>query len=174
MISKSNCPGTAPSGSKWNVPCSDSITIENRLNLFSEWRGQRSNDSLALWTLLTTCETGTSVGLAWLGQLCQRQATTNSQDGSFVSGVNVVARTSTEWKVIAHEIGHTFGAVHDCTSSTCVGNSATASMCCPFSSSTCDAGGKFIMNPSTSDSIQTFSPYVIILPFPNDCSLIFK
>ncbi|KAF8252160.1 hypothetical protein K440DRAFT_594442 [Wilcoxina mikolae CBS 423.85] len=168
VISKANCPGTAPDTSKWNVPCSSSTTIENRLNLFSQWRGQRSNDSLALWTLLTTCETGSSVGLAWLGQLCQREATTNSQDGSYVSGVNVVARTSTEWKVIAHEIGHTMGAVHDCTSSTCVGNSASASMCCPFSTSTCDAGGRFIMNPSTSDSIQTFSPCSI----GNVCSAI--
>jgi hypothetical protein len=158
VVSRENCPGTPPDGSKWNVPCSGNTTIEDRLNLFSEWRGQRADDNLALWTLLTTCETGSSVGLAWLGQLCIGEATTNSDDGSFVSGANVVAKTSTEWKVIAHEIGHTMGAVHDCTADTCAGNQAAASMCCPFSTTACDAGGNYIMNPSTSEQIQDFSP----------------
>lgn len=159
VISKQNCPGTPTDAAKWNVACSSNVTIENRLNLFSEWRGQRSNDTLALWTLLTTCETGSSVGLAWLGQLCQGEANTNSVDGSFVSGANVIARTATEWQVIAHEIGHTMGAVHDCTSDTCQDSSAAAaSMCCPLSATVCNANGQYIMNPSTSESITSFSP----------------
>jgi hypothetical protein len=129
------------------------------LSLFSEWRGTRQNDSNALWTLMTTCETGAAVGLAWLGMLCQREAIV--QGGQFVSSTNVIARTSTEWKVIAHEIAHTMGAVHDCVSSTCTGNTASASQCCPLSASTCDAGGRYMMNPTTNDAITSFSPYVV-------------
>ncbi|KAH8153908.1 uncharacterized protein LAJ45_01675 [Morchella importuna] len=156
VITDANCPGTAPSTAEWNVPCSSNVTIEDRLNLFSAWRGTRS-DSNALWTLLTTCETGASVGLAWLGQLCVMDAQT--QDTSTVSGANVIARTSTEWKVIAHEIGHTMGAVHDCTSTTCAASSTvSASQCCPLSATTCDADGRYLMNPSTSDQIEQFSP----------------
>lgn len=156
-MSDASCPGTAPSTALWNVPCTNNHTIEDRLNLFSAWRGTRSNDSNSLWTLLTTCETGASVGLAWLGQLCEKDAI--AQNTQTVSGANVIARTSTEWKVIAHEIGHTMGAVHDCTSTTCTAsNTMAASMCCPLSATTCDAGGKYIMNPSTSDQIEAFSP----------------
>lgn len=163
-IMPSNCPGTAPDSARWNLACSNNITIENRLDLFSVWRGERSNDTMAFWTLLTTCESGSAVGLAWLGQLCNADVTINSDDGSHVSGANVIARTaaSTEWKVIAHEIGHTMGAVHDCTSTTCSqSNTATASQCCPLSSTTCDAGGSYIMNPSTSDTMTNFSPCTI-------------
>lgn len=157
VISDANCPGTPPATAKWNIPCSSAnSSIENRLNLFSEWRGTRSNDSNALWTLMTTCETGSAVGLAWLGMLCQKEAI--PQAGQFIAGANVIARTSSEWKVIAHEIAHTMGAVHDCTASTCSTNTASASMCCPLSSTTCDAGGKYLMNPTTTDTISSFSP----------------
>lgn len=138
-------------------------TIDSRLSMFSQWRGEgaRKDDGLALWTLMTTCETGSSVGLAWLGQLCKSSVTTNSDDGSFVSGANIVAKTPMEWKVLAHEIGHTMGAVHDCTSDTCTGTTMQASMCCPLNKGTCNAGGGFIMNPSTSDKIQAFSACTI-------------
>ncbi|KAL7268040.1 hypothetical protein RUND412_009348 [Rhizina undulata] len=160
-MSDSNCPASAPSAAPWNVPCSTNVTIEDRLNMFSEWRGQRSTDNNALWTLLTTCETDASVGLAWLGMLCQKESIVQSGN-QYVSGVNVVARTSTEWKVIAHEIGHTMGAVHDCTSTTCADTSVTtSSICCPLSATTCDAQGKYIMNPSTSDQIESFSPCTV-------------
>lgn len=160
VISNPNCPGTPPATAQWNIPCSSTnSTIENRLNLFSEWRGTRKNDSNAIWTLMTTCETGSAVGLAWLGMLCQKD--TVIQGSQFVSGTNVIARTSTEWKVIAHEIAHTMGAVHDCTSQTCSGNTATASMCCPLSTTVCDAQGRYMMNPTTSDTITNFSPYVL-------------
>lgn len=64
--------------------------------------------------------------------------------------------------MISHEIGHTFGAVHDCTSDTCAdAATVSASQCCPLSNNTCDAAGQYIMNPSTDEKISAFSPCTI-------------
>jgi hypothetical protein len=169
-ISDAACPASAPESAPWNVGCSDNVTIQDRLNLFSAWRGER-NDSNAYWTLLSTCPTDSAVGLAWLGQACvtSSQVASSSTGNETVSGANVVVRTSTEWQVLAHETGHTFGAVHDCTSQTCSDGTTVASQqCCPLSTTTCDAGGTFIMNPSTGSNIQKFSPCTI----GNICSAI--
>lgn len=155
-----NCPASAPASAPWNVPCSDNTDISDRLNLFSAWRSTKQ-DNNSHWTLLTNCNTGSEVGLAWLGQACQIGVTNRNATGGTtqsVAGANVVARTSTEWQVIAHETGHTFGAVHDCTSQTCSDGTSTAQQCCPLSSTTCDAGEKYIMNPSTAQGITNFSP----------------
>lgn len=169
-ISDAACPAAASSAAPWNVACSDSVTIQDRLNLFSAWRGQRA-DTNAYWTLLSKCATGSAVGLAWLGQVCvtSSQVASSTSGNETVSGANVVVRTSTEWQVVAHETGHTFGAVHDCTSSTCADGTTVASQqCCPLSAGTCDAGGAYIMNPSTGANIQKFSPCSI----GNICSAI--
>ncbi|KAI2783212.1 zinc metalloprotease mde10 [Daldinia loculata] len=162
-ISDATCPGTPPDSAKWNVACSDSVTITNRLNLFSEWRG-RFNDTNAYWTLMSTCNTDAAVGLAWLGQLCAQGAGTqadSSGGNETIAGANVVVRTSTEWQVFAHETGHTFGAFHDCVPDTCSDGTVSMQKCCPLSSSTCNANGAFIMNPSTSDGVTQFSPCTI-------------
>ncbi|CAI4217326.1 unnamed protein product [Parascedosporium putredinis] len=107
----------------WNVACSNSFTITDRLSKFSEWRG-RTEDTNAFWTLLTTCATDSAVGLAWLGQVCQQGSRPNegsdSASNETIASTNVVVRTPTEWQVIAHEVGHTFGAVHDCTDQACI------------------------------------------------------
>ncbi|RAL66075.1 hypothetical protein DID88_005735 [Monilinia fructigena] len=169
-VSDAACPATAASSAPWNVGCSDSVSIQDRLNLFSAWRGERP-DTNAYWTLLSTCGTGSAVGLAWLGQACvtDAQVATTSSGNETVSGANVVVRTSTEWQVLAHETGHTFGAVHDCTSETCSdGQTVAAQQCCPLNAQTCDAGGAYIMNPSTSNGISKFSPCTI----GNICSAI--
>ncbi|KAI9697351.1 MAG: hypothetical protein M1820_007857 [Bogoriella megaspora] len=162
VVLDANCPGTPPQSTPWNEACSDSINIQDRLNTFSQWRADQ-HDNHSHWTLLTNCNSGATVGLAWLGQACVSTAqTANSSTGGgseTVSGANVVAKTNTEWQVIAHETGHTFGAVHDCTTQTCSdGNTVNAQQCCPLSSSTCDAGEQYIMNPSTSQGINNFSP----------------
>jgi hypothetical protein len=158
-ISNETCPSVATSQAAWNVGCSDQVTITDRLNLFSHWRGQ-FNDSNAYWTLLSTCATDSAVGLAWLGQVCAQGSQDSSSNGQneTVAGANVVVWTSTEWQVIAHETGHTFGAVHDCTSQTCSDGTATKQQCCPLSSSSCNANAAYIMNPSTGNNINSFSP----------------
>ncbi|KAF2724076.1 zincin [Polychaeton citri CBS 116435] len=169
--SEAECPGTPRDNAQWNQACSDSVTIENRLNLFSAWRGQQA-DTNSHWTLLSTCNTGSAVGLAWLGQACVGTAYTtgSSQTGNgqadtsgqeTVTGANVVIRTrgAEEWQIIAHETGHTYGAVHDCDSQTCQdANFVSAQKCCQLSASTCDAGSRYIMNPSTDEGIEQFSP----------------
>ncbi|KAI1003726.1 Disintegrin and metalloproteinase domain-containing protein B [Podosphaera aphanis] len=168
-ISDPSCPTTPSGAALWNIGCSDSVNLQDRLNLFSAWRGDRK-DNNAFWTLLSTCGSGTAVGLAWLGQACVATAQVSGAPANeTVSGANVVVRTATEWQVVAHEIGHTFGAVHDCTSSTCNdGATVLSQKCCPLSASTCDASGAYIMNPSTGANIQLFSPCTV----GNICSAI--
>ena len=154
-VSDATCPGTPAAATLWNTGCGGNTSITDRLNMFSQWRGNNP-DSNAYWTLLTTCQTGAEVGLSWLGQLCVNDVTNSS--GEVVSGANVVAKTSTEWQVIAHESGHTFGAVHDCDSQTCASSETVNSQqCCPLSTTTCDAGSKYIMNPYEVDGISAFS-----------------
>ncbi|KAK5073012.1 hypothetical protein LTR51_005653 [Lithohypha guttulata] len=126
-VSPAECPATPADATRWNVGCSDSYTITNRLNDFSSWRGNLAGDTNAYWSLFTTCNTGAEVGLAWLGQLCNHGGTNQQGNGGAtqtVTGANVIARTNNEWQVFAHESGHTFGAVHDCDSSACADSSA--------------------------------------------------
>jgi len=158
VVTEADCPTSQQSSTPWNQGCSSSITIQDRLNQFSQWRGQQS-DTYSHWTLLSTCNTGSAVGLAWLGQACTTGSQRNSGSaGETVAGANVVIRTSTEWQVIAHETGHTYGAVHDCDTAQCSNaNLVSAQQCCPLSASTCNAGEGFIMNPSTARGITRFS-----------------
>ncbi|KAL2139734.1 hypothetical protein VTI28DRAFT_4743 [Corynascus sepedonium] len=154
-ISDPNCPSTPPQAAPWNRPCSESTTVDTRLSLFSQWRGQWT-DTNAYWTLMSTCSTGPTVGLAWLGAVCQEGSSTKDDETS--ASANVVVHTSTEWLVFAHETGHTFGAVHDCDPTSCRNGDVERQDCCPLSANTCDAGAQFIMNPSTGNGITDFSP----------------
>jgi hypothetical protein len=158
-ISNETCPSTPAPNTPWNIGCSGSTTITDRLNLFSKWRGQ-FKDTNAYWTLLSTCGTDAAVGLAWLGQVCVQgsQDSTSNNQNETIAGANVVVWTSTEWQVIAHETGHTFGAVHDCTAQSCSDGTVTKQQCCPLSQSSCNANAAFIMNPSTGGGITKFSP----------------
>ncbi|CAK7272041.1 hypothetical protein SEPCBS119000_004914 [Sporothrix epigloea] len=157
LIQNNSCPTeSTTSATPWNAGCSSDLTITDRLNLFSKWRGESANDTNSFWMLLSTCATDSAVGLAWLGQLCVPGAQSDGSNET-IAATNVVIRTSTEWQVMAHEIGHTFGAVHDCTSQTCADGTVTKQQCCPLSASECDAGGAYIMNPSTGTGITQFS-----------------
>ncbi|KAK8864698.1 hypothetical protein IAR55_001950 [Kwoniella newhampshirensis] len=150
QVQNATCPETTVRGEEWNVPCSQNLTLDQRLSDFSEWRGNKGDDGAGLWHLMSACPTDSEVGVAWLGTLCQ--TTSSQQSGSTVSGTGISTATRTEWSLIAHEIGHGFGAIHDCTSGCSLSGS-----CCPLSQSTCDAGGRFIMNPTTSSAEQAFS-----------------
>jgi len=172
-IMDANCPGTSQAATPWNRDCGSNLDITARLNLFSAWRGTLS-DTNSHWTLFTQCPTGDAVGLAWLGQACVHDAmTSNSTSGvsETVSGTNVVAPVaSEEWAVVSHETGHTFGAVHDCTASTCSdGITLKSQQCCPHASNLCSETDQlYIMNPYTTSAITAFSPCSI----GNICSAI--
>ncbi|KAL4882051.1 Metallo-peptidase family M12-domain-containing protein [Aspergillus karnatakaensis] len=162
-ITERACTENPSTAAQWNMPCSQG-NLTSRLDLFSQWRGQQTDDN-AYWTLMSACPTGSEVGLAWLGQLCNSEV----GEGSSGTGANVVVSTGgAEWQIFAHESGHTFGAVHDCTSQACSENQQTSSQCCPLSRSTCDARGDYIMNPSTGTDITEFSQCTI----GNICSAI--
>ncbi|THG94785.1 hypothetical protein EW026_g6752 [Hermanssonia centrifuga] len=157
------CPLTPDPLNPWNLPCQDNVTLNDRLSLFSEWRGQKGNDGAGLWHLMSGCPTGTEVGIAWLATLCQQTAT--GSPGSFVSGTAVSTSGLIEWQVVAHEIGHNFGAIHDCTDACDSGGGST--QCCPLSASTCNANSQFLMSPVAETSEMKFSPCSL----GNICSL---
>jgi len=161
VITEPDCPTSQQQATPWNQACSDSLQIQDRLNLFSTWRGQQ-NDHYSHWTLMSTCNTGSAVGLAWLGQACttgsQANPSAQANSSETVAGANIVVRTNTEWQVVVHETGHTYGAVHDCTASQCADSKIVSSQqCCPLSSESCDAKDGFIMNPSTAPGVTRFS-----------------
>lgn len=90
----------------WNVGCEEGggpgVNLNERLSIFSEWRGNKGADGAGLWHLLTNCSTQNEVGVAWLGQLCKITAT--ESNGQMASGTGVTAITRSEWQVIAHEV----------------------------------------------------------------------
>ncbi|KAE8244578.1 hypothetical protein A4X13_0g6473 [Tilletia indica] len=171
-VRNATCPSNPSGNEQWNAPCSNSFSLDERLSAFSRWRGTQDG-STGLWHLLTACSTGTEVGVAWLGTVCRTEVSSSSGDS--VSGTGVTASTTIESQIMAHEIGHNFGAVHDCTTScSLTGSSARqgaqfgGATCCPLSSSSCNAGGGFVMNPSSSGTATAFSPCSI----GNICSLL--
>nr|AJD23175.1 zinc metalloprotease mde10 [Onygena corvina] len=162
-----DCPSTASSATPFNVGCDErvgvnSFTLADRLNTFSAWRGKKT-DEFAFWTLMTDCTTENQVGLAWAAQLCakglQGDPNTRNASAQAVAGANVVSKTDNTWQVFAHEAGHIFGAVHDCDTALCrVPSNPDNSRCCPATATTCDADGKFMMNPTSGKQITSFSP----------------
>ncbi|KAF7796585.1 hypothetical protein EIP86_007766 [Pleurotus ostreatoroseus] len=109
QVHEPECPTTADPSTPWNVGCETNVTLNDRLSLFSEWRGQKGDDGAGLWHLMSGCPTGTEVGIAWLATLCQQ--TTTGSPGQFVSGTAVSTSGRVEWQVVAHETGHNFGAI---------------------------------------------------------------
>ncbi|RGP78882.1 hypothetical protein FLONG3_3081 [Fusarium longipes] len=157
-----SCPSQPSSSMPWNIACSSPITMDSRLNVFTSWRN-RFRDDNAVWTQLTACRTGTTVGIAWIGSLCNRSRGSTFRGGSTggTASANVVVRTGSEWQVFAHEMAHNFGAAHDCTSSECSNGYSRSDDCCPLSRSTCDARNQYIMNPQSSPGIEEFSACTI-------------
>ncbi|KAJ8659821.1 hypothetical protein O0I10_004414 [Lichtheimia ornata] len=160
QMSTADCPRHPSHSAAWNQKCSSFYTINDRLSDFSLWRGKRGDDGAALWHLMTKCSTGVKVGIAWLSQLCETQVSQQIEENGaseWVSGTGVSSITRDEWKVVAHEVGHGFGAIHDCTAQTCPCTSSGCS-CCPLSDDTCSAGDTYLMNPTSNVTSEDFSP----------------
>jgi len=149
QVFNGTCPSNADPATAWNIACGD-VTLNDRLSLFSEWRGNKGADGTGLWHLLSACTTGSEVGIAWLATLCQSSSSGSSPN--VVSGTAVSTAGRTEWQVIAHEIGHNFGAIHDC-----VDGCNLSGGCCPLSASSCNTNSQFIMSPTAADSEIRFS-----------------
>ncbi|KAI8141910.1 Metallo-peptidase family M12-domain-containing protein [Fennellomyces sp. T-0311] len=159
-IMHETCPSV--SNPNWNQGCSEAYTMEARLYDFSKWRSTTSDDGLGLWHLMTNCITATSViGLSWYSQVCNTGLIVQElSDGriEYVSGTSMsTADSIEEWKTLAHEIAHTFGAHHDCVSGDCPCDTSDCT-CCPLSETTCDTEGKYIMNPRKNSTTNSFSP----------------
>lgn len=135
-VQEPNCPSTTNSSVPWNVACSSNgngLNLNDRLSAFSRWRGNKGgSDGAGLWHLFSDCSSGSEVGVAWLGTLCRVGASTSSQ-GETTSGTGVTTITEREWQVFAHEVGHNFGAIHDCRS-----GCSLSQQCCPLSQQTCN------------------------------------
>ena len=173
-VSHATCPSSPVAATEWNQACTSNLNIGDRLNLFSAWRGTLGGTN-SHWTLLSTCNTDSTIGLAWLGQACVSNAVTvnssttgngptSGSQSETVTGANVVisAPGVNEWQILAHETGHTFGAVHDCDSQTCAdANTVNSQQCCPLSSGTCNANAQYVMNPYATQSATHFSPCTI-------------
>ncbi|KAK1227181.1 hypothetical protein PQX77_009815 [Marasmius sp. AFHP31] len=157
-VQQANCPSQASSDTPWNVDCNTSI--DRRLSLFSGWRGNKGDDGAGLWHLMSGCPTGQEVGIAWMATLCRQSSSQNG--GQTVSGTGVSTIGMTEWQVVAHEVGHNFGAIHDCTE-----GCSLSGGCCPLSTSSCDSSSRYIMSPVTREGEFTFSPCSV----GNICSL---
>jgi hypothetical protein len=67
QIQDATCPTTPNASVPWNVDCS--TVLNDRLSLFSQWRGDKGDDGAGLWHLMSGCPTGTEVGIAWLNVL---------------------------------------------------------------------------------------------------------
>jgi hypothetical protein len=159
-ISDPSCPSTAPSSMPWNLGCTANGDISDRLSLFTRWRSRLRDDN-AVWSLFSACRSGSTVGIAWIGSLCNRSRGSSYRGGG-VGSANVVVRTAAEWQVFAHELAHNFGAAHDCTSSDCGSTGYSPSdNCCPLSRSTCDARNQYLMNPQSSPGLEEFSPCTV-------------
>lgn len=151
--------------SKWNSPkCDSSYSMDERLSDFSKWRGDKKDDSLGLYHLMSGCSGFDVVGIAWLNQVCQTKATWSL--GEYVSGTSVSLSVPNRAAVIAHEMGHNFGASHDCDKMSCAlcdnGRDERECKCCPCIDNAdggkCDCKSNYLMNPESGGlPIQNFS-----------------
>ena len=147
------------SNMRWNAKCNQVPSMEDRLSIFSQWQSTL-NTTAGIVHLVTGCVESEVVGIAWLNQVCQRKPVQKSRKET-VAGTSISALVANQFAVIAHEIGHNLGAIHDCTSSTCseCDPSNPANCKCCTCGNSCDCGGKFVMSPESGGrNVTVFSP----------------
>jgi hypothetical protein len=47
------CPSSAPSDKPWNTACNSQTTLNDRLSIFSQWRGRQTSSQAGLWHLMS-------------------------------------------------------------------------------------------------------------------------
>ena len=90
-------------GAAWNDERASCMIIDSKLDLFTSWvRDSPDATKRGLWHLLTDCYNSGTVGLAWVGTIC------NTGTNSGVSGYT----GNSFWRIVAHEVGHNFNGGH--------------------------------------------------------------
>ncbi|WBW72235.1 spore wall assembly ADAM family peptidase Mde10 [Schizosaccharomyces osmophilus] len=155
------------------------VSLEEKLNSFTEKKKDTEHEKNSLvpnakylsltsedstsqtvspqaWLLLTTTRDSKRKGISWFATICNGFSI---EDGWQVGPSSVVAAYPNDWPIIAHELGHNFGLIHDCDKKSCQDPNES---CCPLSHALCDAQGLYVMHPSNSYPKHRFS----------DCSIL--
>jgi hypothetical protein len=105
---------TSSGGEAWNNAASDTAgtcaqSINDKLDNMRLWAksgGGRPTEQ-GLWHLLTPCYYSGTVGLAYVGVLCEMNSGYHTGVSGFAFG-----SCCSDWGTFAHEVGHNFGADH--------------------------------------------------------------
>lgn len=160
----------------FNKEASSSYNIRTRLSDFSKHRGDIGDSTTGLWHLMSDGQSGSTIGIAWMDQVCQTSAWAQNNDGTieYVTGAGISTMgagngAENEFMVTAHEIGHNFGANHDC-SDDCDSASCSGIICTTSSSKcvscgngpACDCDNNYIMaSKKSSSQTDAFSPNTV-------------
>ena len=168
---KSQC-GDGNDGATWNSQCSSTTNAQSKLNEFTKWK-QNQKEDCGIWHLMTQCSYKPTLGIAWIDSACKSDV--RLQGKEYVSNTGLSSVINDGFKVIAHEILHNLGAVHDCSSGMCNNNDCTNNNCgcCPCTG--CDCKGSYLMHPAltTSSDLSPCSKKDVCanILFSNSCLL---
>jgi len=131
----------------WNSACRPKHLLGEQMSKFSLYRENLRKD-VGVYHLVTDCLHTEVVGIAWLNQVCRTNNFLSGRD--YVSGTSASTLIKNHFAVIAHEIAHNMGAIHDCDKTECMTCDVRKGNCdcCPCGD-TCDCKDKFIMSPGS-------------------------